>query len=141
MTSYSSQQNHRIEIKQKFNSLSASLKLMSSRMSPRACRLVHVAPCISSSPSYAINTPFWQVPPAVLTAGFSYISTKRQQNVSFRNQQMSLNGKHAGELARMASIWRQNGVLMAYFRTCALKKSDKFSRELDLWLICILWQN
>ena len=28
----------------------------------------------------------------------------------------------AGELDRMASIWRQSGVLMAYFRICALKK-------------------
>ena len=27
-----------------------------------------------------------------------------------------------GELARMGSIWRQNGVLMAYFQICALKK-------------------
>ena len=132
MTSYSSQQNHRIEIKQKFNSLSASLKLMSSRMSPRASHRRHPTPSIRHSGKFPRQ--FW--PPA-----FPYISTKRQQNVGFRNQQMSLNGKHAGELARMASIWRQNGVLMAYFRTCALKKSDKFSRELDLWLICILWQN
>ena len=32
--------------------------------------LAHVSWRISSWPSYAINTPSWQVPPAVLTAVF-----------------------------------------------------------------------
>ena len=32
----------------------------------------------------------------------------------------------------MASIY---GVLMAYFRTCALKKKDKFSRVESSWLL------
>ena len=47
---------------------------------------------------------------------------------------MSLKGqKCREELAKMASIWRQNG-----FRTCALKtKGDEFSRELDFWLFSI----
>ena len=41
-----------------------------------------------------------------------------------------------GELARMASKWRIDGVSW----TSALKKGDKFSRESNFWLISILWQ-
>ena len=40
------------------------------------------------------------------------------------------------ELARMASKWRIDGV----FSDMRIeKKGDKFSRELDFWLISILW--
>ena len=35
-------------------------------------------------------------------------------------------------------IWRQYGVLMAYFGHAHWKKGDKFSRQSDFWLISIL---
>ena len=72
---------HRIETNQKYNSKLAPLKLMSSRMSPRASQ---------SSPS--IRHPgkfprqFW--PPA-----FFVYKYKTSENVSLRNRQMSLKGQ------------------------------------------------
>ena len=38
----------------------------------------------------------------------------------------------------MAPIWRQNRVLMAYFRTCALKKWGQVFTRVEL--ISILWR-
>ena len=78
---------HRIEINQKSDSLSVPLKLMSSRMSPRASHRRHQYAILTSSPG------------SFYRRIFSYrkiqdlISTKRQQNVRLRNLQMSLNGQ------------------------------------------------
>ena len=89
-----------------------------SMMSPRASHRRHPTPSnaiLASSPG-----------------SFSYISTKRQQNI----RQISLKGqKCRGNLPG----WRQYGVNMAYWWRILEKKEDKFSRELDFWSISILW--
>ena len=67
---------HRIiEINQKSSSLSTPLKLMSSRMSPRTSHRRHQYSILASS-SGSFHRQLFR--------------TKRQQNVSFRNRQMSL---------------------------------------------------
>ena len=58
---------HRIEINQKSNSVSAPLKSMSSRMSPRASHRRHQYAILASSPG------------SFYRRRFSYISTKRQR--------------------------------------------------------------
>ena len=87
---------HRIEINQKSNSMSAPLKFMSSRMSPRASHRRY---------QYAILVCF----PAVLTAGFFRIYVP---NVSLRNRKMSLKGQKCRE---NSPGWRQYGVKIAYW--------------------------
>ena len=112
------------QINQKSNSLSAPLKLVSSRMSPRASHRRHRYAILASSPGSFYRRLF------SYTGPYKYkTSAKRQQNVSLRNRQMSLKGqKCRGELARMASRWRIDGV----FWTWALKKWEQVFTRVGL---------
>ena len=99
---------------------------MSSRMSPRASHRRHQYAILASSPG------------SFYCELFSYISTKCQQNVILRNRRMSLKDQKChGNL----SGWRQNGVLMAYFRICALQKRGRVFTRVGLlhdWsLFCV----
>ena len=75
--------------------------------------LAHVASRISSSPSWIRHPRQFLPPPAFFV--YNYLKVKS---------------------ARGTPKW--NGVLEKKMRTCALKIRDKFSRELDFWLISIL---
>ena len=83
--------------------MSAPLKLMSSRMSPRG-------------KTSGTRVSSWQVPPAVFTGDFFRVYVR----------QMSLKGqKCRGETC-------QDGVNMAYFRTCAMKERGQVFTRVGL---------
>ena len=91
------------------------------RLCPRACRLAQLNGH-RSTPSMHHPCMF----PGNLTSGFFHTSV---QNVIFITGKCCLKVKGAGELTRMARIWRQNGVLITFFWTCVLKKGDKRAQK------------
>ena len=111
-----------IEINQKSDSVSAPLKLMSSRMSPRASHRRHQYAILASSPG------------SFYRRLFSYIGLYKYKTSAFVTGKCRFKVKCAGGTS-------QNGVLMAYFGHSHWRKGDKFSRESDFWLICILCLN
>ena len=96
------------------NSLSASLKLMSSRMSPGASHRRHPTPSIRHPGKFPRQ--FW--PPAF----FAY----KCKTSAFVTGKRRLMAKGAVEHARMGSISRQNAVLI--FRHAHSKKIQVFTR-------------
>ena len=105
--SWKSQLYHRIEINQKSDSLSAPLKLMSLRMSPRTSHRCHQQAILASSPSSFDRRHF-----RILVQNVSKTSAFITGKCSFKV--LKCQGNLPG--------WHQYGVLMAYFRTCTLMK-------------------